>query len=59
MSNLALEFKIQRERERAGKPVLGDEFDTVTDEMKARVETLENQVKELAEIIEQFKKMKA
>lgn len=53
-----LEFEIQRERERASKPVLGDEFDTVTDEMAARLETLENQVKELAEIIEQLKKVK-
>jgi len=51
-----LEFEIQRERERAGKPVLADEFDTVTDEMMTRVETLEGQVKELREIIEQMKK---
>jgi len=59
LGNLDLEFAIQREHERAGKPVLGDEFDTVTDEMKARVETLENQVKELLAIIEQIKKVKA
>ena len=56
MSNLDLEFEIQRERERAVKPVLGDEFDTVTDEMTARLETLEKEVKELQVIIEQFKK---
>jgi len=58
LGNLDLEFAIQREHERAVKPVLGDEFDTVTDEITARLETLENQVKELAEIIEQFKKEK-
>lgn len=51
-----LEFEIQRERERAGKPVLGDEFDTVTDELTARLETLENKMKELQGIIEEFKK---
>ena len=56
MGNLDLEFAIQREHERAGKPVLGDEFDTVTGEMAARLDTLENQVKELQAIIEQFKK---
>ena len=53
---LDLEFEIQRERERAVKPVLGDEFDTVTDEIATRLEKLENQVKELLDIIEQFKK---
>ena len=58
MSNLDLEFEIQRERERALKPVLGDEFDTVTNEMTARLDTLEDQVKELKGIIEQFKKAK-
>lgn len=56
MGNLALEFEIQRERGRAVKPVLGDEFDTVTSEMTTRLETLENQVKELQGIIEEFKK---
>ena len=56
---LALEFQIQRERERASKPVLGDEFDTVTNELKTRLDTLAEQVKDLAEIIEQFKKVKA
>ena len=54
-----LEFEIQRERERAVKPVLGDEFDTVTSEMATRLDTLEDQVKELKGIIEEFKKMKA
>ncbi len=53
-----LEFEIQRERERACKPVLGDEFDTVTDELATRLETLENQVKELQGIIEELKKVK-
>jgi len=55
---LDLEFAIQRERERASKPVLGDEFDTVTNELKARLDTLAEEVKDLAEIIEQFKKGK-
>lgn len=56
MSNLDLEFEIQHERERACKPVLGNEFDTVTDELARRLETLENQMKELQGIIEEFKK---
>ena len=58
MRNLDLEFAIQRERERASKPVLGDEFDTVTSEIRTRLDTLADQVKELKGIIEQFKKAK-
>ena len=53
---LDLEFEIQRECERAGKPVLGDEFDTVTDELKARLDKVAEEVKDLAKIIEEFKK---
>ena len=56
MRNLDLEFEIQREHERAVKPVLGDEFDTVTSEIMTKLDTLEDQVKELKGIIEEFKK---